>query len=72
MPPGVVAPLRYVARVSPATTPLFPGIKRLLEGTADYGWAQGVLSNACGAYVSAVVEAHRRPQRWMLFLCVVV
>lgn len=48
----------YVTRVSAETAGLFPGIDRLLRSLALAGHPQGVLSNACGAYVRAVVTAN--------------
>ena len=48
----------YVARVSPSTAGLFPGMDRLLRSLALSGHPQGALSNACGAYVRAVLAAN--------------
>merc|ERR1719393_416817 len=48
----------YVARVSPETAGLFPGMDRLLRSLALAGHPQGALSNACGAYVRAVMTAN--------------
>lgn len=48
----------YVVRVSKETAGLFDGIDRLLRSIALSGHPQGVLSNACGAYVRAVVAAN--------------
>lgn len=49
----------YVTRVSPDTAGLFPGIDRLLRSLALAGHPQGALSNACGAYVRAVMAANQ-------------
>jgi len=48
----------YVARVSKETAGLFPGLDRLLRSLAMAGHPQGALSNACGAYVRAVMDAN--------------
>ena len=48
----------YVKRVSPQTAGLFPGMDRLLHSLSLAGHPQGALSNACGAYVRAVVAAN--------------
>ena len=48
----------YVKRVSKQTAGLFPGMERLLRNLAMAGHPQGVLSNACGDYVRAVVAAN--------------
>lgn len=48
----------YVKRVSKETAGLFEGIERLLRSLALAGHPQGALSNACGAYVRAVVTAN--------------
>jgi phosphoglycolate phosphatase-like HAD superfamily hydrolase len=49
---------RYVALVSDETAGFYPGIKPLVERLAVNGVRQGVLSNACGAYARAVIEAN--------------
>jgi phosphoglycolate phosphatase-like HAD superfamily hydrolase len=49
----------YVARVSEQTAGLFDGIDRLLRSLTLAGHPQGALSNACGAYVRAVMAANR-------------
>eukprot|EP00435_Cladocopium_sp_Y103_P042698 s1364_g11.t2 len=48
----------YVQLVSPATVPLFSGLHTLLEDLAKEGVVLGALSNACGAYVRAVLATH--------------
>lgn len=48
----------YVQLVSPTTVPFFPGLQALLEELAKEGVVLGALSNACGAYVRAVLRAH--------------
>jgi len=48
----------YVARVTVSTAGLFDGMDRLLRSLAMSGHPQGVLSNACGEYVRAVVAAN--------------
>ena len=48
----------YVQLVSPATVPLFSGLQTLLEDLAKEGVVLGALSNACGAYVRAVLATH--------------
>jgi len=48
----------YVARVSKETAGLFPGLDRLLRSLSLNGHPQGALSNACGAYVRAVMTAN--------------
>eukprot|EP00438_Fugacium_kawagutii_P013382 Skav216488 [mRNA] locus=scaffold1123:473583:483954:- [translate_table: standard] len=48
----------YVQLVSPTTVPVFPGLQALLEELAEEGVVLGALSNACGAYVRAVLRAH--------------
>ena len=48
----------YVARVSRETAGLLPGLERLLRSLAMAGHPQGALSNACGAYVRAVMDAN--------------
>ena len=48
----------YVQLVSKKTAGLFDGIERLLRSLALNGHPQGALSNACGAYVRAVVDAN--------------
>lgn len=55
---GDVFDRTYVARVSPATAGLFPGMRAVLDGLAAGGHPLGALSNACGAYVRAVVSAN--------------
>jgi len=47
-----------VQLVSPATVPLFSGLQTLLEDLAKEGVVLGALSNACGAYVRAVLATH--------------
>ena len=44
--------------MSRETAGLFDGIDRLLRSIALSGHPQGALSNACGAYVRAVVAAN--------------
>ena len=48
----------YVLRVSKETAGLFDGMDRLLRSLALAGHPQGALSNACGAYVRAVMTAN--------------
>ncbi len=48
----------YVKRVSRETAGLFAEIEQLLRALALSGHPQGVLSNACGEYVRAVVAAN--------------
>eukprot|EP00434_Breviolum_minutum_P013803 symbB.v1.2.012171.t5/scaffold832.1/size159137/16 len=48
----------YVQLVSPTTVPLFPGLQELLEDLSKDGILLGALSNACGAYVRAVLSCH--------------
>lgn len=48
----------YVCRVSSTTAGLFPGLLPLLNELATAGHL-GALSNACGAYVSAVMKANK-------------
>ena len=48
----------YVQLVSPATVPLFSRLQTLLEDLAKEGVVLGALSNACGAYVRAVLATH--------------
>lgn len=48
----------YVARVTAETAGLFDGMDRLLRSLSIAGHPQAVLSNACGAYVRAVVAAN--------------
>lgn len=52
----------YVARVSAEATPLYPGVARMLGSLArgGAGWEArfGAVSNACGAYVRAVLAAN--------------
>ena len=48
----------YVARVSKQTAGLFPGLKELLCSLHEAGHPQAALSNACGAYVRAVMDAN--------------
>lgn len=55
---GDVFDSTYVARVSPTTAGLFDGMRGVLEGLARRGHPLGALSNACGAYVRAVVTAN--------------
>ena len=63
----------YVKRVSKETAGLFTGMDRLLRNLAMVGHPQGVLSNACGEYVRAVVDANELSevpgQRLALFRC---
>ena len=60
-------------RVSKETAGLFPGLERLLRSIALNGHPQGALSNACGAYVRAVMTANELDevpgQRMALFRC---
>ncbi|CAJ1438296.1 unnamed protein product, partial [Effrenium voratum] len=48
----------YVALVSPSSVPLFPGLQTLLQELVAKEVCLGALSNACGAYVRAVLAAH--------------
>ena len=48
----------YVSQVSKKTAGLFDGMEQLLRSLAMAGHPQGVLSNACGEYVRAVVRAN--------------
>ena len=48
----------YVQLVSPTTVPLFPGLQDVLEHLKKEGLVLGALSNACGAYVRAVLQTH--------------
>ena len=48
----------YVQRVSKETAGLFDGMERLLRSLAMAGHPQAALSNACGAYVRAVMTAN--------------
>ena len=48
----------YVKRVSKDTAGLFDGMDGLVRSLAMNGHPQGVLSNACGAYVRAVMAAN--------------
>ena len=48
----------YVARVSKDTAGLFDGMDGLLRSLSMNGHPQGALSNACGAYVRAVMTAN--------------
>ncbi|CAK9041450.1 unnamed protein product [Durusdinium trenchii] len=48
----------YVGLVSKATVPLVPGLQEVLETLEKDGLILGALSNACGAYVRAVLKAH--------------
>ena len=48
----------YVLRVSKETAGLFDGMDRLLRSLALAGHPPGALSNACGAYVRAVMTAN--------------
>ena len=63
----------YVQRVSKETAGLFPGMERLLRSISLNGHPQGALSNACGAYVRAVMAANELDevpgQRMALFKC---
>ena len=54
----------YVELVSPTTVPLFPGLQGLLESLDKEGIVLGALSNACGAYVRAVLQAHRWSEKF--------
>jgi phosphoglycolate phosphatase-like HAD superfamily hydrolase len=49
----------YIAKVNPLTTPLFLGIRQMLEELSDQGVAMGALTNANVAYGRAVVHAHK-------------
>lgn len=49
----------YVARVSSETAGLFDGMEGLVRSLAMNGHPQGALSNACGAYVRAVMAANK-------------
>ena len=55
---GAIFDETYVARVSDETAGLFDGIDPLLRALAMQGHPQGALSNACGAYVRAVMTAN--------------
>jgi len=55
---GDIFDATYVKRVSPVTAGLFSGMERLLRSVALAGHPQGVLSNACGEYVRAVLSAN--------------
>ena len=55
---GQVFDETYVARVSRETAGLFDGLEPLLRALSLAGHPQGVLSNACGAYVRAVMSAN--------------
>jgi len=55
---GDIFDATYVNRVSERTAGLFDGMEQLLRSLALSGHPQGVLSNACGAYVRAVVAAN--------------
>ena len=63
----------YVLRVSKETAGLFDGMDRLLRSLSLAGHPQGALSNACGAYVRAVMAANELDeapgQRIALFKC---
>lgn len=49
----------YVQLVSPATAPLYAGARELLLSlTSDFRCRLGAVSNACGAYVAAVLRAN--------------
>lgn len=48
----------YVQLVSMDSVPLYPGLKELITELAEQGVVLGALSNACGAYVRAVLKAH--------------
>lgn len=70
---GTIFDETYVKRVSKETAGLFPGLERLLRSIALNGHPQGALSNACGAYVRAVMTANELDevpgQRMALFRC---
>jgi phosphoglycolate phosphatase-like HAD superfamily hydrolase len=65
---GAAFDAMYVALVSPSTAPLFPGIHPLLShlssgagprpSTSGTPVLLGALSNACGAYVRAVLDVN--------------
>ena len=48
----------YVNLVSLETAPLYAGMDMMLRSFATQGIKQGALSNACGAYVQAVVDVN--------------
>jgi len=48
----------YVGLVSPSTVPFFTGVDSLLGELHAEGVPVGALSNACGAYVRAVLSTH--------------
>lgn len=48
----------YVAQVSPQIVPIYAGLPELLGDLRAAGCRFGAVSNACGAYVRAVVKAH--------------
>lgn len=48
----------YVGQVSPDTVPLYPGIAELLGDLHAVGCRFGAVSNACTAYVEAVMSTH--------------
>ena len=48
----------YVQLVSTDTVPLYPGLYDLIMELKEQGVVQGALSNACGAYVRAVLKVH--------------
>lgn len=56
---GEVFDTTYVARVSSETAGLFPGMRDVLDGLSAKGHRHGALSNACGAYVRAVLAANK-------------
>lgn len=48
----------YIKKVSPATVPLYEGLRELIQLLQVSGCRLGVLSNACTAYVRAVLATH--------------
>jgi len=49
----------YVDMVNDKTCPLYGGIPELLAEQRSFGRSQAVLSNACGAYARAVLDANK-------------
>jgi len=60
---GAIFDDTYVKRVSKETAGLFDGMDRLLRSLAMAGHPQGALSNACGAYVRAVMSANELDEK---------
>jgi HAD superfamily hydrolase (TIGR01509 family) len=59
----------YVALVSPSTTPLYDGIRDLIDKVAAMENIKlAALSNACGAYVKAVMKVHELDSKFQLAL----